>query len=407
MTVGIHDDLYAEDVIADPYAYYGRIREEDPVHWNERFQTWLVTRHDDIIWVLRHPELFSNRFYADDPQPPTPAIDEGDYDEYRFVAEFRSHEIIQNDPPTHTRLRSVLNRHFTPSRMERHREMVRNVVEGILDDLSGVDHFDIHEGIAQPLPIGIISELLGVPAADRIILKEQAARRMQSALGLSSDRMRVAASGIRDTSAYLENELDDHAGAGDLMEILSGAREVGTYSREETLANAQILIDAGHETTMQLVCNGMLSFLRNRRQWERLKEDPDGLARSAVDECLRYDPPLSAVRRLAAQDVELRGKQIRRGQRVLFVIAAGNRDPRVFEDPDEFDIGRDPNPHIAFGSGVHFCLGQYLARIEGQEVFTALARRAPDLELATDHTEHAKIRGPRSLVSLPVVGLVR
>ena len=406
MTTALHDDLYADHVIADPYPYYGQLREEDPVHWNARYQTWVVTRHEDIVWVLRHPELFSSRFYADDPLPPSPPIHEEDFGELGFVNEFRSHEVIQNDPPDHTRMRATLNRHFTPSRMERQREMVRSVVHDILDAFVGADGFDICTDLAHALPLRVISELLGVSDGDRAALKEHAERRMLSALGLEPDRMSVAASGIRDTTAYLEDELERRQGAdgGDLMAVLFGAADQGNYSHEEMVANAQGLIDAGHETTIQLICNGMLAFMRNRDQWDRFKEDPEGLAERATNECLRYDPPLPAPRRLAAQDVTMRGKTILTGQRVIFVLAAGNRDPRQFDRPDVFDIGRESNRHIAFGNGIHFCLGQYLARIEGQEVFKALATRAPDLQLATDEVQYAKIRGVRSMLSLPVVG---
>jgi cytochrome P450/ferredoxin len=402
----IDDEMYADAVIANPYPYYGHIREVDPVHWNARYETWLVTRHEDIVWLLKHPELFSSRFYADDTQPPSPPIDAADMPDLRYVNEFRRHELIQNDEPDHRRMRAVVNGFFTRSRMEAWRRMVRQAVDSLLDRLAGRDGFDAVSDLGGPLPLLVISEMLDIPSGDRPALKEHADRRMHSALSLAPNRMRVAASGIRDTSDYLEEQLgsglwDDGTS---LMAILAQAGSAGSHSRAEVLANAQMLIDAGHETTIQLICNGLLAFMRNRDQWERFKAAPEELGRSAVEECLRYDPPLPAPRRLAAGDVELRGKTIRRGQRVFYAIAAGNRDPRVFEDPDRFDIGRGPNRHIAFGYGVHVCLGQYLARMEGQEVFEALAARMPDIHLATDRVEYAKIRGVRSLRSLPVAG---
>jgi cytochrome P450 len=408
MSVTIDDELYSAEVLADPYTYYGRIREEDPVHWNARYQTWLVTRYDDIVWVLRHPEVFSSRFFADDPQLPSPPIDEADVDEFRYVVEFRSHELIQNDPPDHTRMRAVVNKFFTPSRLEQWRGMVRGVVHELLDEAieaGGADGIDVCADLGRPLPLRVISELLGVPREDRAPLKEHADRRMLSSLGLDPDRMRVAASGIRDTSAYLEKELGNHRADGhDILSILIDAEERTVYSREEVLANAQGLIDAGHETTIQLICNGTLAFLRNPDQWETFKAAPAQLAMTAVNECLRYDPPLPAPRRLTARDVELGGKTIRRGERVTYVLAAANRDPRAFEDPDRFDIARTPNRHLAFGSGIHFCLGQYLAKLEGEEVFKALAERMPDMRLVSDHVDYARIRGVRAVLSLPVSG---
>jgi cytochrome P450/ferredoxin len=405
----IDDEMYGDEVIADPYTYYGRLRELDPVHWNARYETWLVTRYDDIVWLLRHPELFSSRFYADDVQPPSPPIDDEDFDEMAFVSRFRTHELIQNDPPDHRRMRVVINSFFTPSRMEQWREMVRSAVDSLLDQVAGGGGLDISADLGRPLPLRVISELLGIPEADRAALKEHADRRMLSALSLEPDRMRVAAGGIRDTSAYLAAGLDRDRWAGGerLMSIMAGAEGQGAYSRQEVLANAQLLIDAGHETTIQLICNGVLALMRNRGQWERFKQAPGELAWSATEECLRYDPPLPAPRRLAARAVRLRGKTIRKGQRVFYVLAAGNRDPRVFENPDRFQIDRNPNRHIAFGYGIHVCLGQYLARMEGQEVFKALAARMPDMRLTTDRIEYAKIRGVRSMLSLPVAGRLR
>jgi cytochrome P450 len=411
MTATIDDELYADEVIADPYPYYGRIREEDPVHWNERYQTWLVTRYDDIVWVLRHPEAFSSRFFADDPQLPSPPIHDGDVDEYRFVVAFRKDELIQNDPPDHTRLRSAVNKFFTPSKIEQWRATVRDVVHELFDEVvarGGAGGFDMCFDIGRPLPLRVISELLGVPREDRDTLKEHADRRMLASLGLEPDRMRVAASGIRDTTDYLEAELPRHQpGGSDVLSILVDAEERRQYSHEEVIANVQGLIDAGHETTIQLICNGTLAFLRHPDQWESFKADPEGLAPTATNECLRYDPPLPAPRRLAATDVELGGKTIRTGERVAFVLAAANRDPRVFPDPDRFDIARKPNRHLAFGSGIHHCLGQYLAKLEGEEVFKALAQRMPDIRLATDDIRYHRLRGVRAVQALPVAGRLR
>lgn len=400
----IDDDLYADAVIADPYGYYGRLREASPVHWNARYGTWLVTRHADVAWLLRRPELFSSRFYVDDPRPPSPPIDPADAGELRFVTEFRAAEMIQNDPPEHLRMRGVFRRWFTPARMEHWREVVRGAVAELLDDALAREVFDIRADLGAPLPLRVITELLGVRPADRVALKEHADRRMSSALSLEPDRMRIGASGIRDTSRHLEEVLDGPDEVDGLLAVFAAAERDGTYSRREVLANAQMLIDAGHETTIQLVANGTLAFLRHPDQWARLVADPRGLAASAVEECLRYDPPLPAPRRLAAQDVEIGGATIRRGDRVTFVLAAANRDPRAFPDPDTFDIDRRPNRHLAFGSGLHVCLGQHLARLEGQEVFAALAERLPGLRSAGGPVEYAKLRGVRSLLRLDVRG---
>ena len=167
--------------------------------------------------------------------------------------------------------------------------------------------------------------------------------------------------------------------------------------------NTGLLLFAGHETTMNLICNGLLAFMRHRDQWDRLKRDPEGMARIATEECLRYDPPVKSTQRIVAQEAELHGRSLRPGDRIRWIIAAANRDPSVFSEPDRFDIGRQPNPHLSFGSGIHYCLGVALARIEGQEVFRGLAERFDTFELATEELEYQPSIQFRSLKSLPVI----
>src|SRR5262249_45750497 len=154
---------------------------------------------------------------------------------------------------------------------------------------------------------------------------------------------------------------------------------------------------AGHETTIQLLCNGTLAFLRHPKEWARFRSDAEGLAATATAECLRYDPPVTESRRITVRDVELQGKQIRKGQHVTCVLTSANRDPRAFPEPDRFDITRSPNRHLAFGTGIHFCLGQYLARLEGEEVFKALADRIPDMYLVTNKVDYTRVRNIRSI----------
>ena len=169
----------------------------------------------------------------------------------------------------------------------------------------------------------------------------------------------------------------------DFISVLAGGEKKGVFTRHQVLVNTSLLLLAGHETTINLLCNGTLAFLRHPEQWELLKQDPAGLAKPATEECLRYDAPVKSIQRIAAQDVEMRGKVLRKDDRIRWFISPANRDPEVFANPETFDITRDPNPHVAFGSGVHHCLGATLARLEGQEVFKALAERFPALHLET------------------------
>ena len=403
MTLELAKDLYGTEVLMDPYSYYGFLRENDPVHWNEQYAIWLITRYEDVAWTVRHPELFSSDFYRREVTP-SPPVPEEDMVHVASVARVRTHEVIKNDPPDHTRLRAPFRRPLNPKEMEAWRPTVRDAVASLLDRVADQGRMDIVADIGKPLPLMIISEMLGLPAADREMLKEQATERMMSELSLRPDRMRRAAAAMQEAADYFDRLLDARAAdpTGDLLSLLAHAEISGEYTREDSIANAQGLLDAGHETTIQLLCNGTLAFLRHRDQWELFKGDTAGPAATATEECLRYDPPLLGPRRIAARDVALHGKTIREGDRVQWLIAAANRDPRAFDDPDRFDITRSPNRHLSFGGGIHYCLGQYLARIEGQEVFIALAMRFPNLRLESDTVDYANLRGVRSITSLAV-----
>jgi pimeloyl-[acyl-carrier protein] synthase len=184
--------------------------------------------------------------------------------------------------------------------------------------------------------------------------------------------------------------------------VLAGGEQAGVFNRHQVLVNAALLLFAGHETTMNLICNGVLAFLKHPDQWARLVSDPPRHARLATEECLRYDPPVKSTQRIAADDVELGGRHIRRGDRIRWMIASANRDPAAFANADAFDISRQPNPHVAFGAGIHYCLGASLARIEGQEVFQVLAERLPGMRLDTQNLEYEPSIQFRSLRSLPV-----
>jgi pimeloyl-[acyl-carrier protein] synthase len=188
----------------------------------------------------------------------------------------------------------------------------------------------------------------------------------------------------------------------DFISVLARGEKQGIFSRHQVLVNTSLLLLAGHETTINLLCNGTLAFLRHPDQWALFKQNPAALAKQATEECLRYDAPVKSIQRLASQDVEMRDKVLRKNDRIRWFISSANRDPEVFGNPETFDITRDPNPHVAFGSGVHHCLGATLARLEGQEVFKALAERFPSLQSETEELEYQPSITFRSLKSLPV-----
>jgi cytochrome P450 len=402
MVTRTFQDLVDHGVIQDPYAYFARMRTEDPVHWDGKYEVWLLTRYDDCVYVARHPELFSNEYMRRDPRPPTPPIPEADAPYYERFKEIRSHDLLQNDPPEHGRLRDAIHPPLSPKQAERWRGMVGAVINELLDGVAANGRMDMMTEFATPLPLNVISEMLGIPRAERRRLRELSHRRLAFTRA-TSDRIRLSIEGIRELSEYLAPLLDQRMTQplDDLLSVVSGAERAGVYTREESLSNAMILVDAGHETTINLICNGTLAFLRHPDQWEMLRRDPS-LVTKATEECLRYDPPSKLIFRLALCDVELRGRTIRAGERVGLVLCAANRDPEVFPDPDRFDITRRPNHHIAFGTGIHYCLGQYLARMEGQEAFTALSQRFPNLRLEAQALEYVSTIIFRNLKSLPV-----
>ena len=400
----MHDDLFAPEVTADPYAYFGRLRAEDPIHWNARYAVWIITRHDDLVWITRDPERFSSAVYERDPRPPYPPIDEGDGELYRAMRAWMSDRFMHRDRPAHTEMRSVVHGAFGPAAMDRWRPVVIAEIEGLLDRCAARGGMDVLADFAVPLPVLVIAEMLGLPPADRPFVR----RLTEKALFLDSaegNRLHTYVGAMEELAAYLAPLVAARGAAprDDVLSALADGERRGIYTRREVLANVIMLLFAGHETTISLICNGTLAFLRHPEQWASLRRDPSpARAAQAVEECLRYDPPVKAIQRIATEDVERRGKVIRKDDRVLWCIASANRDPEVFDRPDVFDIARSPNRHVSFGAGIHHCLGGTLARLEAQEAFRALARRFGSLSLETREIAYHPSLSLRSLKSLSV-----
>jgi len=402
MGTAIHDDLFAPDVIADPYEYFNRLRTEDPVHWNAKYELWVFTRYDDIVWLVRHPELFSSEVFRRDPRPPYPPIPETDMELYGSVRTFFGDFFIQHDRPSHTEMRKVVHGYFTPNAMEAWRPLVQKVIKDLLDEVEVAGHMDVMRDLATPLPVLVIAQMLGLPDQDRPFLRGLAQKLLFIGRG-DVNRMGPLTDGINGLVEYLSPVIEERRArpGEDLLSVLASGEARGVYTREEVVANAVLLLLAGHETTINLICNGALALIRHPEQWTLLQRNP-GLAVGATEECLRYDPPVKSLQRIAADDVPLRDVVIRKLDRARWFITAANRDPAKFSDPDRFDITRDPNPHVAFGSGVHHCLGATLARVEGQEAFKALVQRFPALDLKARALEYQPSITFRSVKTLPV-----
>jgi len=403
MMTAVSNDLFTPEVTNDPYSYFGRLREEDPVHWNELYELWVITRHDDLVWLTRHHELFSSEVLKRDSRPPYPQVYDSDLGLYEYVRDFSSAQFIQHDRPEHLEMRKVVHGYFTPRSMEAWRPMVQSAITDLLDAAEAKGRMDVMADLATPLPVLVIAQMMGVPLEDRPYIRELAKKLLAGGRG-EPDRLRTQTEGMQGMLEYLSplvEERIDRPG-DDFVSVVASGEKRGIFTRHQVLVNCSLLLLAGHETTINLLCNGTLAFLRHPEQWALFKQDPAGLAKRATEECLRYDPPVKSIQRIASQDVEMRGKVVRKDDRMRWFISSANRDPEVFANPETLDITRDPNPHVAFGSGVHHCLGATLARLEGQEAFTALAQRFPSLHLETEELEYQPSINFRSLTSLPV-----
>jgi cytochrome P450 len=401
--MSIRDDMFTPDVIADPYAYYGRLRDEDPVHWNDTYALWVITRHDDVTWMTRHNELFSSAVFKNDPKPAYPAIDESDLGLYEYVRNYQADQFIQHDRPEHLDMRKIVHGYFTPKAMESWRPFVVNAVKELLDEAEEKGSMDVMRDLATPLPVLVIAQMMGVPAEDRPYVRQLAEKLLYIGRG-EQDRMPILTDGMKGMVEYVSPLVDERIvrPGDDFISVLASGEKKGVFTRHQVLVNTSLLLLAGHETTINLICNGTLAFIQHPDQWALYKEDPTGRAKWATEECLRYDAPVKSIQRLASQDIEMRDKVMEKNDRIRWFISSANRDPNVFADPEKFDITRQPNPHVAFGNGVHHCLGATLARVEGQEIFKALAERFPDLEVATAELEYQPSITFRSLKSLPV-----
>ena len=406
MPANIHDDLFSPEAIRDPYGYFGALRSETPVHWNEQYQMWVVTSYERLVWTARHPEYFSSEVALRDNKPPSPSIPEEDMELFGAVRNWMAARFTQNDGAKHKEKRNVVHGYFTPKAMETWRPLVRQTVNDLLDDLQGAGRMDVMHDFATPLTYSIIAGLMDIPPSDRAFVKKLCSS-MCGFDGNQPDRIRMYAEGVQAVTDYLAPIVAERVRdpGEDLLSVICQGEIMGAYTRDEVLANALLLLVAGHETTNDLISNGVLAFAQHSDQFELLRTDPDAHIVNAVEEVLRYDSPLKSIQRIATQDVDMGGGQaVGKDDRVRWVISSANRDPEVFEDPNELDITRNPNPHVSFGSGVHHCLGATLARLEGQEAFAELARRFEGFELETDpnNLEYLPSVGQRTLLNLPV-----
>lgn len=387
---------------ANSYPFYARLRAESPVFpiiLSDKRTAWLITRYEDVVSVLKDDRFAKDRFHilSRDQLRKEPWMPK------MFMP--LAHNMLDQDPPDHTRLRALVQKAFTPRLVDSLRDRIQSLTHEFLDAVEPLGRMDLIRDFALPLPSTVIAEILGIPAADR-----HKFHRWSSAL-LSSDMSRWHVLRMFPPMAaflrYIRKLIAARrkAPGDDLVSTLVAAEEAGDkLSEDELLAMIFLLLIAGHETTVNLIGNGTLALLQNPAELEKLRNDP-GLVKSAVEELLRFDGPLeTATERFAREDVVVAGTTIPQGSLVFAVLASANRDDRQFRNADALDLAREDNKHFAIGLGVHYCLGAPLARLEGQIAFNTLLRRAPRLRLAVPAQKLHWKRGLvlRGLASLPV-----
>ena len=379
---GVAYNPVSDKVARDPYAVYRRLRDKDPVHRMRLVDAWVLTRYEHVDSMLRDHKRFAN--------------------EDRRFHDTGLTTLLDIDPPDHTRLRSLVSRAFTPRSVSCWHGRVQEIADRLLDAVADHDRFDLIAALGYPLPVTVIAEMLGVPAED-----------MDRFVGWSNDIALIVepiltpaqVEGVRRATeelfAYFETivEARQREPRDDLVSVLLAAEEEGDkLTREELLSTMLLVLVAGNETTRNLIGNGMLALLGHPDQFQLLRDAPD-LLKPTVDELLRYDSPVQLDGRVVREDLEMGGKRLRAGQKVIALLGAANRDPAAFENPDALDIGRKEKSHLSFGRGIHYCLGASLAVVEARIAFRGLLDRFPSIRMAAEprYRDGIVLRGVESL----------
>jgi cytochrome P450 len=395
------DDLLSEEAINRPFDFYRKLRDINPVYWNERWNGWIVTGYDEVTAGYRDAarlssDRFSGPFGAEVRQA----------GESTRLLDFLQKLFVWKDPPYHTRMRSLVFKAFTPRSVEVVRERVRNLVRELVEPLRGKASVDFLSEFAFHLPVIVIAEYLGVPSDRRYEVREWSddLAAVIFVRGDDKQRMARAETSLARAREFLLPVIADRRKnpQDDLISALLYAEHDGErLTEEEVIANVILMVFAGHETTMNLLSNGIVAFDQFPDQWQMLRKD-HGLLRSATEECLRFDGPIRGLGRFATEDFELGGQAIKKMDRVFLIQHAANRDPRTFETPDSLDITRWPNKHAAFGQGIHTCLGAPLARLEMQEALAFLTTEFARIEVVQDKLEYGVTMVSRSLKGVDV-----
>jgi len=395
--------MFGSDFITNPYRTYSHLRATAPLHWADKFRSgaWLVTRYADVLAGLHDARLSSQRSHT-----LTAALPREAQDEFTIFNQIFSKWMLFLDPPEHSRLRKLLNKEFTPNMIQRMRPRIQQVVDKLLDQVAGKSEVEFMTEFANPLPVRVIAEMLGIPSEDQRdfqIWSDDLADFFGNAAGTIEGARRAQNSLINLTEYFraLLPERREHKG-DDLVSLLLRVEEEGeVLTGEELLAQCTLLLVAGHETTRNLLGNGLLALLQHPDEFTKLKEQPS-LMNSAVREFARYDSPVQFSGRAATADFSWHDHEIRKGQTVILLLGSANHDPEKFSDPESLEISRDEGMPLSFGHGTHFCIGAALAQTEAEIAFTTILERTSSLGLLDDAPAWRSNMSFRGLNRLPL-----
>lgn len=398
--ISLMDALNPEH-LANPYPIYHHLRAEDPVRWDEGTNSWVITGYTEVLSALRDNRLSAARFFID-----TTWFPEEVRDTLKPVTLALTRQILFLDPPDHTRLRGLVAKAFTPRVLESLRPRIQGIVDQLLDAVQKQGQMDLMRDFAYPLPAIVIAELLGVPPEDReqFIAWTGSFGTLLGESNLTMEGAIQALLGVAEFIEYFRKTIAQRRTApkDDFLQDLIATEEQGDrLTEEELLANCVLLLAAGHGTTTHLLGNGMLALLTHPDQLQALRDHP-AMISLAVMELLRYESPVQLTSRLAKENIQIGGKQISAGQEILLCLGAANRDPAQFDEPDRLNLSRQENRHLAFGQGIHYCLGAPLARLEAEIAFNTLVKRLHAPRLQTGELEWTKSLVFRGLFSLPI-----
>lgn len=404
-TTKTRKSLFSEGIVQDPYPTYARLHEEGPIHFVEvagKWAVWSIFSHAECASIAKDTRLSAKR--AQQMLLPLPLSRQAEFSE---LSRMLSLWLIFMDPPEHTRLRKLLNKGFSAAAVEALRPQVQAIVEQMLSPLKQGSEVDLMRELANPMPVQIILEMLGIPQelGDTFVEWSRAIAAFRGNPNRTVEEARAAQDALVQLTEFFRKTVEERRRnkGNDLISLLIDIEEEGEVLTEDELyAQCIALLFAGHETTRNLIGNGMYTLLKNPEQTAELRAKPE-MIRSAVEELLRYESPVQFTARVLKEDMEICGQEIRKGWTVQCMLGAANRDPKQFKEPDQLDLKRLNNQHLAFGAGLHACIGAQLARLEGQVAILNLVQRFPNMKLSGPPPEWAPTFGLRGLNSLSVI----